>query len=153
AAAALKKGADLLPAKDPRRVGALQLQQQCQRFVILDARLPTILRGTEQPANADEQLEFAQLCVLKKQYAPAARFCRDAFAAEPQRAEAVLRATRYNAACIAALAGCGQGTDAGRLDDKERALWRRQALDWLRLDVTWWDKALDNGNAQTNAQA
>jgi serine/threonine-protein kinase len=39
------------------------------------------------------------------------------------------------------------------LDDKERALWRRQALDWLRQDRTWWGKALDKGEAQTNALA
>jgi hypothetical protein len=39
------------------------------------------------------------------------------------------------------------------LDDKERALWHRQALDWLRQDLTWWDKALKSGNAASNAQA
>jgi tetratricopeptide (TPR) repeat protein len=153
AAAALKKGADLFTARDPLREEARQLQQQCQRFVILDDRLPTILRGTEQPANAAEQLEFARLCLLKKLYATAARFCRDAFAAEPQYAEAVPGGARYDAARAAARAGCGQGKDADQLDDKERILWRRQALDWLRQDVTWWGQALDNGDAQTNTQA
>jgi hypothetical protein len=38
------------------------------------------------------------------------------------------------------------------LDDRERAGWRRQALDWLRQDLIWWDKRLDKGNVQTNAQ-
>jgi hypothetical protein len=45
---------------------------------------------------------------------------------------------RYNAACSAALAGCGKGADAGSLDDKERARLRRQALDWLRADLAAW---------------
>ena len=42
---------------------------------------------------------------------------------------------RYEAATAAALAGSSQGEDAGPLDDKERARWRRQALSWLRQDL------------------
>jgi hypothetical protein len=38
------------------------------------------------------------------------------------------------------------------LDAKERALWRRQALDWLRQDLAWWGKALGSGGARTNAR-
>src|SRR4029077_11946126 len=147
------KALDLFPATHPSREWARQLRQQCQRFAILDASLPAILSGTEKPANAAEQLELAQLCVLKTNYAAAARFFRDAFTAEPKRAEAVPEATRYNAACAAALAGCGQGKDAGGLDDKARAVWRRQALDWLRQDLTWWGKAINSGDAQANARA
>ena len=50
------------------------------------------------------------------------------------------------------MAGCGQGKDADQVDDKERALRRRQALDWLRQDLAWWGKALDNGNELTGAE-
>src|SRR5262249_4450291 len=46
----------------------------------------------------------------------------------------------------------GQGKDANKLHDQERALWRRQALEWLRQDLTWWDKALKSGNAASNAR-
>ena len=38
---------------------------------------------------------------------------------------------RYNAACSAALAGCGQGKDDPRPDDAAKAKLRRQAHDWL----------------------
>src|SRR5262249_31561525 len=137
AALALKKAVELFPASDRHREMARRLQQSCPRYAILDARLPGILRGTEKPANAAELLDLAKLCVFKKHYAAAARFSLDAFTAEPKQAEAVPEATRYNAACAAALAGCGQGRDAGTLNDKERALWRLQALDWLRQDLTW----------------
>jgi serine/threonine-protein kinase len=149
--ALVKKGNDLLPAGDPLREQARQFEQQCQRYVILDARRPAILRGTEKPASAAEQLEFAELCRLKKLYAAAARFYGDAFTAEPKLAEAVPTGARYNAACAAARAGCGQGRDADTLDDKGRARWRRQAREWLRQDLTWWGKALDKGDAQTKA--
>jgi hypothetical protein len=56
----------------------------------------------------------------------------------------------YHAARVAALAGCGQGKDAEQLHDKERALLRRQALDWLDQDLTWCSQRLDDGNAHIN---
>src|SRR5262249_54469091 len=58
---------------------------------------------------------------------------------------------RYNAACAAAPAGCGQGEDADQLDEQERAPWRRQALDWLRADLAHWTKAVENDTPPTRA--
>jgi serine/threonine-protein kinase len=153
AAEALKKAGDLLPATNPGRGWARQLQQQCQRYATLDARLPAILQGAEKPANAAEQIEFAELCGLKKRYAVAARFYAAAFAAEPKLAENVPESARYNAACAAALAGCAAGKDVEKPDGKERARLRRQALDWLREDLTWWAKQLDSGTAQARTSA
>jgi tetratricopeptide (TPR) repeat protein len=153
AVAFLNKGNDLLPAGDPLREWARPLLLECQRYVALDARLPAILRGTEKPANQAEQIEFAQLCRLKKLYAAAARFHAAAFAAEPKLAEDVPKGVRYAAACAAALGGCAQGKDPEKLDDKERARLRRQALDWLREDLTWWAKKIENGTAQARVPA
>jgi serine/threonine-protein kinase len=153
AAAALKKGADLFTARDPRREGARQLQQRCQRYAALDARLPAILQGIKKPGNATEQIELAQLCRLKELYAAAARFYAAAFAAEPKIAQDVPNAFRYNAACAAALAGCALGKDAEKPDGKDRARLRRQALDWLREDLAWWAKKIENGTAQARLAA
>jgi len=141
----------LLPPKDARRESARQLRGRCQRLALLDARLPALLEGTEKPASAAERLELRELCHIKKLYAAAARFSRDAFVAEPKLAEDVAAGTRYDAACAAALAGCGQGKDAADLDDAERARWRRQALEWLRLELAWSGKALEGGKAQSRA--
>ncbi|HEV3081041.1 MAG TPA: hypothetical protein VGY66_14765, partial [Gemmataceae bacterium] len=52
--------------------------------------------------------------------------------------------------CAAARAGCGQGKDADRLDDKERARWRKQALDWLRQELTFLDDALDKDDPRAS---
>jgi tetratricopeptide (TPR) repeat protein len=150
AAAWLKKASALLP-KDPERGFARQMLQICERYANLDARLPAILRGTEKPQSAAEQIEFANLCRRKKLYAAAARFSAAAFAAEPKLAEDVPKSDRYNAACAAALAGCGRGRDTDTLDDKERTRWRRQARAWLRQDLTWLGMALASGNAQARA--
>jgi tetratricopeptide (TPR) repeat protein len=142
----------LLPPKDARRESVRQLRSRCQRLALLDARFPALLEGTEKPSSAAEQLELRELCHVKQLYAAAARFSRDAFVAEPKLAEDVAAGTRYDAACAAALAGCGQGKDAADLDDAERARWRRQALQWLRLDLAWCGKALDGGKEQARAQ-
>src|SRR5262245_65879275 len=141
----------LLPPKDARRESVRQLQGRCQRLALLDDKLPALLKGTEKPASAAERLELRQLCHVKQLYAAAARFSRDAFVAEPKLAADEAAGTRYYAACAAALAGCGQGKDAADLDDAERARWRRQALEWLRLELAWSGKALEGGKAQSRA--
>jgi tetratricopeptide (TPR) repeat protein len=148
-AAALKKAGDLAPATDALRGQARQFERQCQRLATLAPRLPAILKGTDKPANAVEQLEFARLCLLTKHYAAAARLSCDAFARDPKLAGDVPTGQRYAAACAAALAGCGHGKDEDPLDEKQRALWRRQALDWLRQDLTWWGRLLDRGGVQS----
>jgi hypothetical protein len=145
ALAALKKGGALLPAADPRRVEVQQLAKRCQRLLALNTQLPAILGGSKHPASAAERIEFGRLCALKELYAAAARLHRDAFAAERGSAGPVPAGVRYDAACDAALAGCGQGKDGSKLDDKERGRLRQQALDWLRADLAWWGRALAGG--------
>ncbi|HEY7425296.1 MAG TPA: serine/threonine-protein kinase [Gemmataceae bacterium] len=54
-------------------------------------------------------------------------------------------AASYNAACAAALAAAGQGENAMKLTDEERARWRKQALDWLRADLAAWTKMASEG--------
>jgi serine/threonine-protein kinase len=66
----------------------------------------------------------------------------EAFAAEPKLAEDPSSSNRYNAACAAALAGCGQGVNADKIDARARGRLRRQALDWLQADRSAWDRLL-----------
>jgi hypothetical protein len=72
---------------------------------------------------------------VKRQYLAAQCFYSDAFTAEPQLADDLNTHPRYDAACAATLAGCGQGTDADKLNEKERARLRQQAIDWLRAHL------------------
>jgi serine/threonine protein kinase/Flp pilus assembly protein TadD len=69
--------------------------------------------------------------------AAAERFYAEAFAANPQLTDDPSNQLRYNAACYAALAGCGEG-DGAKLDDAERTGLRQQALDWLRAELAVW---------------
>jgi tetratricopeptide (TPR) repeat protein len=128
-----------------------QWVRQAERLVELDSKFARFLEGRDKLASAPEQVEFAQMCRLKKHFATAARFCREAFASEPRFAESVPAGFRYQAACCAAQAAGGQGPEAARLEERERGLWRQQALDWLRADLTWWGKRLAETNAQGRA--
>jgi tetratricopeptide (TPR) repeat protein len=106
----------------------------------LNARLPAVFEGKDQPKSAGEALAFAQLCLppYRDKNVDAVRFFSQAFAADPKLTENPTIPNRYNAACSAVLAGCGQGKDADKLDDKERAGFRRQAFDWLQADFAMW---------------
>jgi hypothetical protein len=53
---------------------------------------------------------------------------------------------RYNAACAAALAGCGQGADGADLTPARRAALRAKALGWLRADLDVWRKQAASAN-------
>jgi tetratricopeptide (TPR) repeat protein len=121
-----------------------QWLRRAQEMADLDDRLPDILQGKARPKDAAECLTCAQLCQLHHgQYATATRFYGEAFAGQPALAGDLQAGHRYNAACAAARAGCGQGKDADGLDNKERARLRLQALDWLRADLEAWGRLLE----------
>src|SRR5262249_5820860 len=58
----------------------------------------------------------------------------------------------FSAACWAALAAAGKGEDAAKLDDKERARLRKQALDWLKADLVLEAKKLESGRSADRAE-
>ncbi len=134
---ALRINKDFAPASEKLR--------QTEQMARLDDRLPRILEGKEQPKDAAECLGYALLCQqqFKKQYAAATRFFSRAFAEEPKLADDLDAGHRYSAACAAALGGSGQSVDAEKLDAKERARLRRQALDWLRADLKAYRQVLE----------
>src|SRR5262249_35014058 len=78
----------------------------------------------------------------------AAQLYANAFAAEPKLADDLETQERYHAACCAALAAAGRGEDDAKLDSTERARWRKQALDWLRADLTAYGKLWDSGTPE-----
>jgi tetratricopeptide (TPR) repeat protein len=131
-----RRGHELGSKKPGWRYPSAQWVRNDERLLELDGKLPAILSGQKQPADTAERLTLAWMCQRHKhRHAAAVRFYREAFDAEPKAAGNLNAKHRYNAACSAALAGCGQGKDADQLDEKERARLRQQALDWLRADL------------------
>jgi tetratricopeptide (TPR) repeat protein len=149
---ATARALELLPDTHPQRAVFSQQLRTCQRFAKLAERLPRLLTGEDKPASAGECLDVVAMCRHKRLHAAAARFTADAFAADPKLADDLLAGHRYNAACHAALAAAGKGEDAAKLDDKEKARLRKQALDWLRADLALRTKQLET-NKRANCAA
>jgi tetratricopeptide (TPR) repeat protein len=143
--AAFQTGHDLASKRKDWRYPSEQWVRRAKRQVELDAQLPDHLSGRRQPAGAAEGIEFAELCACKKLYTASVRFYMEAFAVDANLADNMRSQHRYNAACAAALAGCGRGQDAGDLGVEEETRLRRQALIWLRADRQAWGKQLDKG--------
>jgi tetratricopeptide (TPR) repeat protein len=123
---------------------------QVESFAVLDAKLPKVLGGEVKAKDAAELIALARLCQeYKKQYAAAAGLYTDAFVEDPKQ----ILQHRYNAACAAALAGCSQGRDDGKLHDRERGRLRRLALNWLRADLAVVAKRVQEGKADAILQA
>jgi hypothetical protein len=129
------------------------LLHPCERLLAADTKLPAILKREAEPADVDEQIWLAILCKnYKKLYAAAASFYAGAFAADPKRADELPPQHRYNAACAAALAGCGQGEDARALPDKVSFRLRRQALDWLKGDLAVYAQLAERNEPATKQE-
>jgi tetratricopeptide (TPR) repeat protein/serine/threonine protein kinase len=151
---ARRRGHELGQAAGPRwPYPSAQWVRECERLVELDEKLPDFLEGKPTPASAAERIELAGVCLYKRLYRASARFYADAFAIDSKLADDLKASHRYRAAAIAALAGCGQGKDADKLDDKERASLRRQALDWLQAEREAWDHLLDRPADQARTAA
>ena len=102
------------------------------------------------PKDHVVRVKLVKLCVSRGEYLTAARQYADAFAADPVFVRSI---HRYNAACYAALAAGGQGTDIENLDETERTRWRQQALDWLRADLGACEKQVQTGTPEAQAEA
>ncbi len=145
---ATRRCLQLLPDAHPLRPVVAEQLQQCDKMLTLDRKLAAILRGEAKPADAAEQLSLAELCLVKKRPAAAARFYADAFAAGPPAGQG--QAAHLGiAARAAALAAAGRGEDAAHLEDAERVRLGRQGLDWMRAALTLWREQVDRGPPQT----
>jgi tetratricopeptide (TPR) repeat protein len=153
AEAEIRRGLALIPPGPNGFRDNLERQlKRCQRLRALEDRLHAIVKGKDKPAAAD-CLDLAEICFVKKNFATAARLYAVAFAATPQLTEDLRAGHRFNAARAAALAGGGHGDDVVGLGDLERAGLRKQARDWVRLDLAAWAKKLETGTAAERIQA
>jgi hypothetical protein len=138
ALAPLKRGHEL----GSKRAGWTPRSDQwvltCEQLIEREKKLLDVLAGKSKPANTRERLEWAMLCIHTRRYAAAVRLLGEAFEAESKLADDLEAGHRYRAARMAAVAGVGQGRDAGQLTNEAKAALRKQALDWLRADLAAW---------------
>jgi tetratricopeptide (TPR) repeat protein len=142
-----RRGHELGSKQPDWRYPSAEWVRQAERLMALEARLPALLRG-EDHAAVHDFMALAQMCYDTKRHAAASRFWAEALAADPKLADDRQAGHRYDAACAAALAGAGRGTDDPKPDDAARAKLRVQALDWLKAELAAWAKVLDSADAQ-----
>ena len=135
---ALRKGHELGSPRPGWPYPSAQWVQRAERKAALEGQLVATLSGTLDANSAGELLEYREICYAKKRYAAATRLDIEALERKPELADDLTRGYRYNAACDAALAAAGAGTDASDLDDERRVELRARALEWLQADLKSW---------------
>jgi eukaryotic-like serine/threonine-protein kinase len=152
AIAELSKARDLANKTNARLAQQIERQlAETDQLASLAARLTAILAGKVKPVDTTEMLGLAQLCYMKQLHGASARFWAEALQSQPKLAEDMQVQHRYNAACAAALAGCGQGKDDPPLDDATKARWRKQAIAWLKADLAAWTKIQESAQPQAKS--
>jgi tetratricopeptide (TPR) repeat protein len=141
----------LLTVNDRLRPAVARQVETCERLQALEPGLADLLAGKEEPKDSRDRLALGELCRLQRRFVAAARFYDKALADDAKQADDLEAAYRFHAACAGALAGCGHGEDASKLDDKERGRLRRQALAWLKADLALWTKRADKDDAKARA--
>ena len=115
ALAAIRHGHEMGSARPDWPYPSAEWLRKAETLAAIDERLSAVLRNEAKPSDADELHTFAVSCQqFRKRYATATRFYSDAFALNPRLGADPSTGDRYNAACAAALAGCGKGEDAFR---------------------------------------
>jgi hypothetical protein len=130
-----------------------ELRDSAPEMVALDQRLAAVIKGVQQPKDNAERLSLAQRAYEKALHGAAAQLWADALEADPKLADDRRTGHRYNAACAAALAAVGAAASPegkGRneetklvLDAETKSRLRREALEWLRAELTTWTQMLD----------
>jgi serine/threonine-protein kinase len=126
------------------------LRREAEAMIVPNLR--AFLDGTYQPRDNAERFALLGVCEFTRRAFTAARLYTDAFADDMRLAEDLRFGLRYSAACAAALAGCGRSADGITLSPEERTRWRKQARDWLALDLAAWTRKVEGGTVADRVQ-
>lgn len=110
--------------------------EEVQRGVGSGSDFLALTRGDRAPKDAGELANAALLVHRRGDYVLSARLFARVLEEFPDFLEVYPH--RYNAACGAAMVGCGEGEGAAALSDEERAAWRERARSWLGSEVVRW---------------
>jgi len=141
-------GDDALAQEAQRRLAALAATDP--QIQTLDSRLAAVMKG-EAAKDNPERLALAQRAYDTQRYALAARLWNEAIGTDPKLANDRQAQHRYNAACSASLAGCGQRKDHPSPDEAAKAKLRTQACDWLKAELAVWSRLAESGPPQAKA--
>ena len=113
----------------------------------VDARLAAVIKG-QKAKDDEERILLARRAFDTALYAASARLLHEALEANPKLGDDRRAQHRYNAACAAALAAYGIGKDAQPSDEAAKAELRKQAHEWLTVELQAWSKLVESGQPQ-----
>jgi serine/threonine-protein kinase len=146
----LRRGHELGTKRGDWNYSSAEWIADCERLLTGDRLLSAVLKGDKRVEQNAQRLTLAEVARRKDLPATSARFYAESIAAEPVSvADPATSGLRYDAACVAALAGCGKGNDDPLPDTATRAKLRGQARDWLAADLTAWSKIATAGPAKS----
>jgi serine/threonine-protein kinase len=135
------------PQPDARR-------RQIERLSALDAQLEAILSGNALPPGAQDRLDLAELCRVKRRFADALRCYCEAFQAEPALADDLKSLHRLHAAIAAAQAGTSPiPVGAEPAAEANRAGWRARSLEWLSAEAKSCARLIASGQSSDQVLA
>ncbi len=121
---------------------------EAERLAAAAAKRPEPRKGEDRRKSIAGRQALAQMYSDIGRHAAAAAFWAEVLAADPELAADRKAQLRYHAACDAAQAAAGRGTDVPKPDDAGRAKLRAQALAWLDAERDAWAEVLDSGDPQ-----
>jgi eukaryotic-like serine/threonine-protein kinase len=125
------------------------LRREAERLIV--PKLPEFLAGKYQPRDNDERLALVGVCQYENRSVALVQLYADMFESDPRLAEDTQVRHRWEAACAAALAGCGRCVDAESLDEEARRRWRDQGRLWLHADLAELCKPQTDAAAASNS--
>jgi hypothetical protein len=135
----------------------MSLREAVEHFQRLDEEATGFPPGFLLPRKDEQTLRESVLLYVwmvlshQGQFTAAARWYGEVFRAQPHLLTGSPTVHRYQAACAAVLAGCGQATDAADLNANSRAGFRRQALDWLGAELEAQHRLLEKEPEKTRS--
>jgi len=108
---------------------------EAERLVVAQHRLDAVVQGARIPEEPEALVQLASMAQRKGLNGTSARLYASAIEKSNQSAKQILSLDRYQAACAAVQAGCGDGDEAVAMADGERARWRATGLAWLEGEL------------------
>ncbi len=137
-----RRGHELGSARPDWPYPSAQWLRETEELAAIEESLLSIVGGEQRASDGNEGILAAVLAYDRKRNAASADLYEQAFVLDAALASDMVNQHRYNAACAAALAGCGQGEDATDLSADDRARLRKQAVAWLHADLKFWEKRM-----------
>lgn len=132
---------------DPDAIAKFQKRiTDCELLYRKDAQLAALQRGVLKITDLPHALIMARFCQGKNLPLQAARFYEEAFEGDPKLANTVTGQNRLSAAKAALAAALGKN-DAKKINDDDRSVWHRKAVDWMRAELAVRDEILKMDDA------